>query len=69
MKDKEQIELVRIFNTVSSFNSFEIQKHHQDKSRFNVLYSRNGISKIKDGLYAINIDEYKSIKTNRFIAL
>ena len=35
---------------------------------FNGVYSRNNLSKIKDGEYIINLDEYKSIGTH-WIAL
>ena len=35
---------------------------------FNGVYSRNNSSKIKDGEYIINLDEYKSIGTH-WIAL
>ena len=30
---------------------------------FNSAYSRNNLSKIKDGAYGINLDEYKSMGT------
>ena len=45
---------------------FEIQKYYQNESKFNGVYSRNNLPKIKDGTY--NFDEYKSIGTN-WIAL
>ena len=35
---------------------------------FNVVYSSNNLSKIKDGAYIINLDEYESIG-NHWIAL
>ena len=37
---------------------FEIQKY-QNKPKFNGIYSRNNLSKIKDRAYAINLDEYE----------
>ena len=37
--------------------NFEIQKHYQNESRFNGLYSRDNIPTIKDGAYPINRDE------------
>ena len=43
--------------------NFEIQKYYQDEPKFNGVYSRNNLSKIKDGAYVINLDEYKSIGT------
>ena len=43
--------------------NFKIQKYYQNKSKFNSIYSRNSLPKIKDGAYAINLDEFKSIGT------
>ena len=48
--------------------NFEIQKYYQNDSKLNGVYSSNNLPKIKDGAYAINLDEYKSIGT-RWIAL
>ena len=39
--------------------NFEIQKYYQNESKFNDVYSRNNLSKIRDGAYKINLDEYK----------
>ena len=44
--------------------SFEIQKHYENELKFNGVYSRNNLSKIKDGAYIINLDEYESIQTH-----
>ena len=41
--------------------NFEIQKYYQNEPKFNGVYSRNNLSKIKDGAYVINLDEYESI--------
>ena len=41
--------------------NFEIQKFYQNVPRFNSVYSRNHLPKIKDGAYVIHLDEYKSI--------
>ena len=48
--------------------NFEIRKYYQNESRFNGVYSRNNLPKIKDGVYVINLDEFKSIGTH-WIAL
>ena len=42
----------------------EIQKYYQNEHDFNGVYSRNNLLKIKDGVYVINLDEYKSIQTH-----
>ena len=44
--------------------NFEIQKYYQNESKFNVVYSRNNLSKIKDGEYVINLVEYELIGTH-----
>ena len=41
--------------------NFEIQNYYQKESTFNGVYSRNNLPKIKDGTYAINLDEYQSV--------
>ena len=43
--------------------NFEIQKYYQNKPRFNGVYSRDNLPKIKDGAYVINLDEYSDIGT------
>ena len=48
--------------------NFEIQKYYQNEPKFNGVYSRNNLSKLKDGVYVINLDEFKSIGTH-YIAL
>ena len=48
--------------------NFEIQKYYQNEPKFNVVYSRSNLRKIKDGTYVIDLDEYKSIGTH-WIAL
>ena len=37
-------------------NNFEIQKY-QNEPRFNGVYSRDNLQKIKDGAYIINLDD------------
>ena len=44
--------------------NFEIQKYYQNESKFNGVYSRNNLRKIKDGVYIINLDEYESLGTH-----
>ena len=43
--------------------NFKIQKYYQIQPKLNDIYSRNNVSKIKNGTYVINMDEYKSIGT------
>ena len=44
--------------------NFEIQKYHQNEPRFNGVYSRDNLPKIKDGAYVINFDECSNIGTH-----
>ena len=48
--------------------NFQIQKCHQNEPKFNGVYSRSILSKIKDGAYVINLDEYQLVGTD-WIAL
>ena len=42
----------------------EIQKYYQNEPRFNCVFSRDNLPKIKDGTYIINLDEYSDIGTH-----
>ena len=48
--------------------NFEIQKYYKNEPRFNGVYSRDNLPKIKDEAYIINLDEYSDIGTH-WIAL
>ena len=48
--------------------TFEIQKYYHNELKFNGIYSKNNLSKIKDEAYVINLDELKSMATH-WIAL
>ena len=48
--------------------NFEMQKYYQNQPRFNGVYCRENLPKIKDGAYVINLDEYSDIGTH-WIAL
>ena len=39
-------------------------KYYENESRFNGVYSRDNLSKIKDEAYIINLDEYSDIGTH-----
>ena len=45
-----------------------MQNYYQNESRFNGVYSRNNLLKLKDGTYVINLDEYSDIEIH-WIAL
>ena len=44
--------------------NFGIQKYYQNKPKFDDVYSRNKLPKIKDWIYVINLDEYEPIETH-----
>ena len=45
--------------------NFEIQKYYKNEPRFNGVFSRNNLpKKVKDGAYAINLDEYTDVGTH-----
>ena len=37
--------------------NFEIQKYYQNEPKFNRVYKRNNLPKIKDGTYVIKLDQ------------
>ena len=41
-----------------------MQKYYKHEPRFNGVYSRDNLPKIKDGAYIINLDEYSDIRTH-----
>ena len=47
-----------------TLTNFEIQKYYQNEPKFNGVYSRDNLCKIKDGAYVINLDEYSDIGTH-----
>ena len=44
--------------------NFEIQKYYEKESRFNGVYSRDNLPKIKDGANVINLDQHSDIGTH-----
>ena len=44
--------------------NFEMQKYYHNQPKFNGVYSRDNLPKIKDGVYIINLDKYSDIGTH-----
>ena len=44
--------------------NFEIQKYYQNDPRFNGVYSRDNLHRIKYEAYVINLDEYADTGTD-----
>ena len=47
-----------------ALTNLETQKYYKNEPRFNGVYSRDNLSKMKDGTYIINLDEYSDIGTH-----
>ena len=45
-------------------NNFEIQKYYQKSPKFEDVYLLINLNTVKDGLYMVNLYEYKSIGTS-----
>ena len=58
---------MKIFNP-HYLTNFEIQQYYENEPKFNGVYSRNNLSKTKNGAYIINLDENESVGTH-WIAL
>ena len=43
---------------------FEIQKYYQNEPRFNGVYSKDNLPKIRNGAYVINLDEHSDTGTH-----
>ena len=59
-----EVKVIWIFNTTSSLTNSEIMEYYVNESRFNGVYSRDNLTKINDGAYIINLDEYSDIGTH-----
>ena len=49
--------------------NFEVQKYYKDEPRFEGVYLRNYILKIIDGVYGINLNEYKPIGAHSILCM
>ena len=47
-------------------NNIEITNYFNDEPRFNGVFSRNNLARIKDGAYVINLDDKNSKGTHWF---
>ena len=51
--------------TPHPLTNFQIQEYYQNEARFNGVFSRDNLhNSIKDGTYAINLDQYSDIRTH-----
>ena len=48
----------------ASLTNFEIQMYYQNERKFNSVCSRNSLTKMKDLLWLLNLDEFKSIRNH-----
>ena len=56
--------MVKILMPPLRLIDFDKQKYYENEPKFKGIYSRNNLSKIKDGAFIINLDEYESIGTH-----
>ena len=53
-----RLEQARIFMPSYPLINFEMQRYYQNEPKFNGIYSRNNLLKIKERAYVINLDEF-----------
>ena len=53
-----------IFISLNPLTQFETRKYYQNELRFNGVYSRDDLTKIKDEAYIINLDAYSDTGTH-----
>ena len=58
---KKQLNLLLLFHPLTNI---EISEYHASEPRFNGVYSRNNLPKIKKEAYVINLDEYENTGTH-----
>ena len=46
-----------------------MQKYYHNQPKFNGVYSRDNLPKIKDGVYIINLDKYSDIGTHWLLCM
>ena len=44
--------------------NFEMQNYYENEPRFNGVYSRDKLTRIKDGAYITNLNEYSDVGTH-----
>ena len=59
MNDKSRPGFVMLPHPLTNFG---MQKYYQNELKFNGVYSRNNLPRIKDLTYVINLSECKSIE-------
>ena len=70
---EEELERKRIYEQrflvpLQPLSNIKITKHFSHKPRFNGIFSRNNLSRIKDGPYVINLDD-KNSKATHWVSL
>ena len=60
---------MKLFKAAPFFTKFwnNYEKYYENETKFNYVYSRKKLSKIKDEVFIINLDEYKSIGTHGIV--
>ena len=66
-EEEEDIE-IKLLVPLHLLSNIEITKYFNNDLRFNGVFSRNNLSRIKDGVYVINLDD-KKIKGRHCVKL
>ena len=57
--EEDIITRIKIFSFPLSCTNIQIMKYFNCESRFNDVFSKDNLPRIKDGAYAINLDDNK----------
>ena len=64
LEEQEEDIWLKIFSSTPSFKNIEITNCFNDEPRFDGVFLRNNLPGIKDGAYAINLDDKNSKGTH-----
>ena len=64
LKEQEENVWIKIFSFAPSLKKIEITNYFNYEPRFNGVFPKNNLPRIKDGAYVINLDDKKSKGTD-----
>ena len=64
LEEQEEDIWIKIYSSAPSLSNIEITEYFNYVARFNGIFSRNNLPKIKDCGYVINLDDKKSTGTH-----
>ena len=57
LESRKKIYKYNFLDPLHPLNNIEITNYFNDESRFNGVFSRNNLPRIKDGVYVINLND------------